>query len=305
MNESDIQAFWNANPCGDFQVGGLESKRGDYEAFFSDYDRFRYRKEGHILRCLDRIDFQERDVLEIGLGQGADSEQIVRRGAKWSGLDLTQESIDRVQARFSLRNLPFQALQQGSVLEIPYADNSFDIVFSHGVLHHVPDILRAQREIRRILRPGGQLIVMVYAKWSLNYLISIALVRRFGLVALSLGMFEPKGILRQHLENARRVGLLEYLKMKNFIHRNTDGPLNPYSKVYDIRDIQRDFPDFEITKSYKCFMHAPPLPVTRLPLGHVLGWHLWVHMTPRPRSDRAESNPVPGNDPRPSGLPKK
>lgn len=49
MNESDIQDFWNRNPCGDWQVGGLEQRRGDYEAFFTDYDKFRYTKEAHIL----------------------------------------------------------------------------------------------------------------------------------------------------------------------------------------------------------------------------------------------------------------
>ncbi len=38
MNESDIQDFWNRYPCGDLQVGGLQQRRGDYEAFFNDYD---------------------------------------------------------------------------------------------------------------------------------------------------------------------------------------------------------------------------------------------------------------------------
>ena len=85
MNEPDIQSFWDQNPCGDLLIGGLRQRRGDYEAFFTDYDEFRYRKEAHILRCLDEIDFDGKRVLEIGLGQGADSEQIIRRGALWSG----------------------------------------------------------------------------------------------------------------------------------------------------------------------------------------------------------------------------
>ena len=50
----------------------------------------------HIPECLDRIDWQDKKVLEIGLGQGAESEQLIRRGARWSGLDLTEESVDRV-----------------------------------------------------------------------------------------------------------------------------------------------------------------------------------------------------------------
>lgn len=280
MNESDIQDFWNRYPCGDLQVGGLEQRRGNYEAFFTDYDEFRYRREAHILRCLDNIDFQEKQVLEIGLGQGADSEQIIKRGAKWSGLDLTPESIARVQTRLSLRQLPYQSIKQGSVLQIPYEENSFDIVFSHGVLHHVPDIKTAQREIHRVLKPDGILIVMLYARWSLNYLVSISIVRRLGLLALHLLNQDPGGILGQHLVNARAMGLLRYLDMANFIHKNTDGPLNPYSKVYDLQAVENDFPDFEVIRSYKQFMHAPPLPVSWLPFERVLGWHFWVHMRP-------------------------
>jgi len=280
MNESEIQDFWDRYPCGDLQVGGLKQRRGDYEAFFADYDSFRYRKEAHILRCLDNIDFKGKQVLEIGLGQGADSEQIIKRGAVWSGLDLTPESVARVQTRLSLRQLPHQSVKQGSVLQIPYVDNSFDIVFSHGVLHHVPDILAAQREIHRVLKPDGELIVMLYARRSLNYLISIGIVRRLGLLALYPTNLDPGGIFSQHLANARAMGLWRYLHMANFIHKNTDGPLNPYSKVYDMQIIKNDFPNFNVVRSYKQFMHAPPLPVRWLPLERILGWHLWVHMRP-------------------------
>ena len=280
MNELEIQAFWDANPCGDWQVGGLRQRHGDYDAFFTDYDKFRYHKEAHILGCLDRVAFKGKHVLEIGLGQGADSEQIIKRGAIWSGLDLTSESVSRVGTRLSLRQLPYQSIKQGSVLDIPYEENSFDIVFSHGVLHHVPDILAAQREICRVLKPGGELIVMVYARWSINYLVSIGILRRVGLMALVGSSFVPAGILGVHVENARKVGLWCYLKMSNFIHRNTDGPLNPYSKVYDERSVRADFPDFNLVRTYKRFMHAPPLPVKWLPLDRVFGWHLWAHMRP-------------------------
>ncbi len=280
MNESEIQNFWNQNPCGDFQVGGLQQRRGDYQAFFTDYDSFRYRKEAHILQCLDNINFKDKQVLEIGLGQGADSEQMIKRGAIWSGLDLTTESVDRVKTRLLLRQLAHQSVKQGSAVQIPYDDKSFDIVFSHGVLHHVPDILAAQREIHRVLKPGGELIVMLYARWSLNYLISIGFVRRCGLLALYHQKRDLGGIFGQHLANARAAGIRRYLHMDNFIHKNTDGPQNPYSKVYDLRMVKKDFSSFNVVSSYKKFMHAPPLPVRWLPLEHILGWHLWVHMQP-------------------------
>ena len=291
MNEDDVRDFWQQHPCGDFQVrGGLRQYRGDYEAFFQEYDRFRYRKEAHILPALDAIDFKGKRVLEIGLGQGADSEQLVRRGAVWSGLDLTQESVDRVRTRFELRSLPYESLLQGSVQEIPHEAGRFDIVFSHGVLHHVLEIRSAQREIRRVLKPEGELIAMLYARRSLNYLVSISFIRRLALAAAYVTGAKPGGMLGQHLENARAVGLRRYLRMENFIHKNTDGPLNPYSKVYDLREVAKDFPDFQVVMSYQRFCHAPPLPVGWLPLGGSLGWHLWVHLRPL---RAAKSAPTP------------
>ncbi len=278
-DEQSIRDFWNAHPCGDHQV---ESLHADYEAFFDRYDKFRYSREGHILRRLDAIDFKGKRVLEIGLGQGADAEQIIRRGAMWSGLDLTPEAIRRVSMRMRLRGLSYERLECGSALAIPFADNSFDIVFSHGVLHHIPDVKTAQREIARVLKPEGKLIAMLYARRSLNYLVSIALVRRIGLLGLYTVGAHPSGVLGGHVANAKREGLWRYLKMSNFIHRNTDGPENPYAKVYDLATVRADFPDFRIERSYQDHMHAPPLPVSALkPLAGVLGWHLWVHLKPR------------------------
>jgi SAM-dependent methyltransferase len=280
MQETEIQDFWEHHPCGDHQVGGLASFAQNYETFFCEYDAFRYSREGHILGCLDGIDFNGKKVLEIGLGQGADSEQIIRRGGHWSGLDLTAESVARVCTRLQLRNLPYDDIKQGTALQIPYLDASFDMVFSHGVLHHIPEIRAAQAEIARVLRPNGELIIMVYAKWSFNYIVAIGLLRRMGLLAMSFLGITPRGIYGDHLHNSRKSGLWNYMKMRNFIHKNTDGPHNPYAKVYDRAEIRRDFLAFRIVKSYKRWMHGPPLPVSWLPFGKLMGWHLWVHLKP-------------------------
>ena len=280
MNESDVKAFWQAHPCGEMKVGGLDCFTDDLESFFREYDGFRYQDSPHILGCLDRIDFQGMKTLEIGLGQGADSEQIVRRGAIWSGLDLTEESVRRVRFRFELKHLPYRSLERGSVLDLHFATDSFDLVFSHGVLHHVPNIGRAQQEIWRVLKPNGRLIIMVYAKFSLNYMLSISLLRRLGLAILYAAGSNPKGIVGQHLRNARKVGLWNYLKNEGFIHKNTDEPSNPYSKVYNLNSVREDFSMFSIVECTKHYMHAPPLPVKWLPLARLLGWHLWVVLKP-------------------------
>jgi SAM-dependent methyltransferase len=277
--EHEIKDFWQTHPCGAQLVGDLsEESRAEYEDFFRRYDEFRYAKEEHILKNLDAIDFAGNRVLEIGLGQGADGEQIARRGAVYSGVDLTEEAVKRTSMRFDLRGLTFERIEQASALELPFDDNSFDIVFSHGVLHHIPEIGAAQKEIARVLKPNGKLIAMLYAKWSLNYLVSIFVARRIGLIVMFALNIKPGGIYCDHLENARKIGLFKYLAMKNFIHVSTDGPFNPYSKVYGRREIAADFTDFEIVEIHKEFMHAPPLPVSWLPLANELGWHLWTTM---------------------------
>lgn len=277
-SEEQIAAFWQAHPCGDQFVGGA---RNDYEEFFTQYDRFRYREEAHIPGCLDAMDVAGRRTLEIGIGQGTESEQLIRRRALWSGLDLTQEAVSRVGLRLMLRRLPYESIKVGSALRIPYDTASFDVVFSHGVLHHVPDIHSAQREIRRVLKPDGRLVVMVYAKYSLNYLLSICLLRRFGLAVLYFLRPGAGGIYGAHVARAREQGLMHYIRMRNFIHRNTDGPDNPYSKVYGSADLRRDFRDFRIIRAHKEYLHAPPLNIHGLPGSSLLGWHLWVHMAPR------------------------
>jgi hypothetical protein len=121
---------------------------------------------------------------------------------------------------------------------------------------------------------------MVYAKRSLNY-VSIAVLRRLGLLGLYVAGARARGKYATHLEQARARGLLRYLRMEEFIHRNTDGPLNPYSKVYTRAQIVEDFPDFQLTEVHKEFMHAPPLPVHGLPGARLLGWHLWAHLVKR------------------------
>lgn len=281
--ERGIAGFWESNPCGDREAGGLaHAYEFDYGRFFEDYDRHRYAEEAHIPSCLDRIGVFGKRVLEIGIGEGAEAEQLIRRGALWTGLELTAESVRRVRHRMRIHRLCSAGIFRGSATNIPAAAGSFDVVFSHGVLHHVPDLGAAQREIHRVMRPGGRLVMMVYARWSLNYYLAIALLRRLGLLVLwPARRRQFGGKVGRHLENAAREGLRSYLRMSRFIHASTDGPDNPYSQVYDVQRVCRAFPLFKVVRARKYFMHAPPLPVHRLPGARLMGWHLWVELERR------------------------
>jgi SAM-dependent methyltransferase len=283
ISEADVAHFWQAHPCGDDLLGGLDERfRGDCLAFFEAYDRARYQLERHIPGCLDALDVRDKQVLEIGLGQGAESEALIRRGARWTGIDLTAEAVRRVSLRLKLHELPHKEVTQASATAIPFQDHTFDLVFSHGVLHHIPDIRLAQAEIARVLRPGGLLVTMLYARRSLNYFMAISLLRRAAVVASwPVRAHVRGGLLAAHLRNAEREGLGSYLRMERFVHANTDGPDSPFARVYNLADVRRDFPAFDLIGAHKEFMHAPPLPVHGIPGARLMGWHLWVELQAR------------------------
>jgi ubiquinone/menaquinone biosynthesis C-methylase UbiE len=286
VSEQDIRDFWNGQPCGTNIVPPHDvTDDASFLGYLDEYDAFRYNREGHILTMFDRFDLRGKRVLEIGLGQGADSEHLIRRGALWSGIDLTPASIEIVGRRLRLKGLSFDRLELGSAVRMPFADHSFDYVYSFGVLHHVPDIAAAQSEIHRVLKPDGRALIMMYAKNSINYHLAIRLVRRVGLigaiVASKVGMtLDP--VTARHVALAQKQGVLNYLTFPNFLNRNTDGPDNAFSRVYDAKSLARDLPAFTVRWTEQDFLHAPPLPVAKLPMKFKrFGWHLWALLEPK------------------------
>jgi ubiquinone/menaquinone biosynthesis C-methylase UbiE len=288
---SDIKNFWNENPVGSNFIAYEQDK-----SFYEKYDNFRYTLENHIPGELDKIDFRNKQVLEIGLGQGADSMQLINRGAIYHGIDLTEESVRRVKERFALFNKPYQQVQVANAEQIPYADNSFDIVYSHGVIHHSPNIEKIVAEIHRVLKPGGQAVIMLYHKSSYNYHISIRILRRIGLLLLLPFPFLAKLVskltgesverINRHKYHFKREGM-SYFKMKHFIHRSTDGPDNVYASVWTSDTAKKLFGAFKnITTSIHFLnerhlmgvQHILPRSVKRS-MGHKYGWHLWIKAT--------------------------
>jgi SAM-dependent methyltransferase len=117
-----------------------------------------------------------RRVLEIGCGMGLHTELMVRAGAKVTAFDLSPESVQATKRRLALKGLQ-ATVQQGDAERLPFADGSFDFVWSWGVIHHSSRTARIAREIGRVLADGGETRVMVYNRTGI--VVPITFVRSF------------------------------------------------------------------------------------------------------------------------------
>jgi ubiquinone/menaquinone biosynthesis C-methylase UbiE len=229
----EVEQFWNGRPC-DSDTSTEERYSPEY---FRDIEDERYRLQSHIHDFLSSLNLNGKRVLEIGTGVGTDARTIIRLGGDYTGINVDAGSSEMTHRALETFGLP-GTVRQASALEIPFPDEKFDVVYSFGVLHHIPEVDRAIREIRRVLKPGGELAIMLYNRKSLNYALEIKHLRKWGLTVLGLpgvvnllaklGLPEEK--LKRHLELKSTMG---QMTEDEWLSRNTDGPDNPYSLVYD------------------------------------------------------------------------
>ncbi len=254
----------------------------------------RYTKEWHIPGAAEFDKARGLKVLEIGCGLGTDGAQFAEAGADYTGVDLTEAAVDLARRRFELSNLP-GSFRTADAEKLDFADESFDVVYSHGVLHHTPETGKAIQEIHRVLRPGGRAVVMLYHRNSYNYRVNISIMRRAGaqLLRWKSGIKlvhkvtgEPMDSLRQHAK-LLRTEKESYLKPDEFLSQNTDGAGNPLARVYtrqEARELFKHFSEIEV-KTYFLNKRWLPLIGSLLPrslessLASRWGWHLWIYAT--------------------------
>jgi len=280
-----VRVFWQAHPCGtkfsDAEIGTPE--------FFERVEAHRYEKEWHIPAAADFQNTRGLRVLEIGCGMGTDGAQFAKAGAIYTGIDLTDAAVELARKRFQVSGLKGE-FHVADAERLDFPDASFDLVYSHGVLHHTPDIEAAVREIHRVLKPGGRAMVMLYHRGSYNYRVGIRVLRRAGagllrsetgIKLINLLTREPIDSLREHAQLAKNGNS----SADDFLSQSTDGAGNPLARVYSRREARELFKDFSGVELRAYFLNKRFIPIigSLLPrafesaLASRWGWHLWIY----------------------------
>jgi len=284
-----VRTFWQAHPCGtkfsDAEIGTRE--------FFERIEAHRYEKEWHIPAAANFANTRGLRVLEIGCGLGTDGAQFAKAGADYTGVDLTNAAIELARKRFELFGLTGK-FQVADAENLNFPDELFDVVYSHGDLHHTPDIDAAVQEIHRDLKPGGRAIVMLYHRGSYNYRIGIRVLRRAGagLLKTDTGIKlinvltgEPTEALQERAAMMRATN--GEISADQLLNESTDGAGNPLARVYSRREAQQLFKEFSKVELRAYFLNKRFIPIVGnlLPrsiesaLASRWGWHLWIYAT--------------------------
>ncbi len=284
---TEVKEFWNSNPCQSDLSDAQDRRR-----YFEEISRNRYgKREWHVPTVAAFHKYAGKDVLEIGCSIATDGLEFAKKGANYTGVDLTPASIEMARERFRLFDVPGRFEVANAEEKIPFPDETFDHIYSFGVIHHSPVPERIVREMHRVLRKGGTFNVMLYNRSSINYYIEIMFLRK-----LFRHMLRPKfmpgllasvtGFDKWKLDGHRET-LTKKLTHEQWVSMNTDGPYCPLAKVYSHAEGAALFKDFSNVRQEVWEFNVDHWPILKniLPtraerwIGRRWGWHRMISGT--------------------------
>jgi len=167
--------------------------------FFDDLDQYHFEKLHHLLRLVAFDGYRGRSVLEVGCGAGVDLARFAKGGARVTGVDLAASAIALARANFAQQGLE-GTFEVADAERLPFADNSFDLVYAHGVVQYTANPQKLVDECRRVLKPGGEAVFQVYNRVSwlnaLSKMMKVGLEHDDAPVILKFSIGEFRRLLR-------------------------------------------------------------------------------------------------------------
>ena len=167
-----VRAYWDSHPLGRQYASRPGLEEGSRE-FFDDIRP--WMNPFKFPWIMERIERESRVIgnghlLEIGCGMGFDSLEFLKRGVRVTATDLTPTAVALARKHFELEGVHPEDVRVENGLALSFPDETFDAVWSNGVLHATGDTRAAVREVGRVLKPGGRAIIShFYRKPSWMY----------------------------------------------------------------------------------------------------------------------------------------
>jgi ubiquinone/menaquinone biosynthesis C-methylase UbiE len=172
------KSFWENNSMRydwDQPIEGVEFSDAFYKEidnrFFGAIKAVMPWRETPFEQWLDFKGLRDKDVLEIGVGNGSHAQLISPWTRSYTGIDLTNYAVKSTSGRIVLYGIPAQIIQMDAE-KMEFPNSSFDLVWSWGVIHHSSNTDGILDEIRRVLRVGGKATIMVYYRGWFSYYLS-------------------------------------------------------------------------------------------------------------------------------------
>ncbi|MGB7342172.1 MAG: class I SAM-dependent methyltransferase [Phototrophicaceae bacterium] len=172
QHKQQSQAVWDASPAGTTFARG--AKPGTKEFFERVLKKRSEYEQPWLFEIISFAEMRDKKVLELGCGAGYDAYEFCRQSANYTGIDIATENPKRTQQHLAYYNYEPKVIR-GDVENLMFPDETFDVVFSNGVLHHTPHMEKSFQEAYRVLKPGGEFNVILYHRNSIFYWLTVGL----------------------------------------------------------------------------------------------------------------------------------
>ncbi len=241
-NKKNIKSFWNSLQINahDKNLNSINSNKILF--YINELEKLFIHRNHLAVNEMPYKKLNGKKVLEVGCGTGAHSLLFSFNKAEMYATDISENRVESAKKLIGMLESSNTTFRLCDAENLPYQNNYFDIVYSNGVLHHTYDIKKAISEVYRVLKPGGEAIIMLYAKNSFLYFINIYLI---------------KGIILGYKKKFKKTWIGASTE---WMSSNKQSVYNPVTYVFSKKEIKLLFSNFNIVSIRKnsfIFSHIP------------------------------------------------